>query len=155
MFEFLKKESNEIVAPISGTCIKIEETPDKVFSSKMMGDGFAIIPSSDLVCAPIDGTIEMIASTKHAFGIKNKKDIEILVHIGLDTVDLEGKGFEVLVSTGTKVKRGTPIIKFDSSFMKENNKDMTTMVIFTSDYDKPICLEANGKEINKGDVLIP
>ena len=59
------------------------------------------------------------------------------------------------MSSGTKVKRGTPIIKIDSSFMKEKNKDMTTMVIFTSGYDKPICLKANGKEINKGDVLIP
>ena len=154
MFNFLKKESNEIVSPIKGICIPIEKVNDQVFASKMMGDGFAIVPNGNKVVSPVDGEIILIPASKHAIGLKTKKGIEILVHIGLDTVHFNGEGFKVLKSKGDKVKAGDGLIEFDSSFMKEKGADMTTMVIFTGGYDKEIKLDCYGKEVNAGEVLI-
>lgn len=154
MFGFFRKESNEIVSPIKGKCIPIEEVKDQVFASKMMGDGFAIIPSGNRVVSPIDGEIVLIPASKHAIGLKTKSGIEILIHIGLETVNLNGRGFKVFKSKGDKVKAGEALIEFDSMFMKEKDIDMTTMVIFTSGYDKEIKLDCYGKEVNAGEVLI-
>ena len=154
MFGFFRKESNEIVSPIRGKCIPIEDVKDQVFASKMMGDGFAIIPSGNRVVSPIDGEIVLIPASKHAVGLKARNGIEILVHVGLDTVNLNGRGFKVLKSKGDKVKAGEALIEFDSMIMKEKDIDMTTMVIFTSGYDKEIKLDCYGKEVNAGEVLI-
>lgn len=154
MFKFIRKETNDIVAPVNGKCIEIEKVPDKVFSSKMMGDGFAIIPSDEIIAAPIDGKIVMLANSKHAFGMKNGKGLEVLVHVGLDTVKLNGKGFELLGKVGDNVKKNTPILKFNKDIMKENNIDMTTMVIFTSGYEKEVLLDCYDQMINRGDILI-
>lgn len=154
MFKFISKETDNIVAPVNGKCIKIEEVLDKVFSTKMMGDGFAIIPSTNVIASPIEGTIIMLPDSKHAFGIKNKKGLEILVHVGLDTVKLNGKGFEVLVKIGDRVESNTPILKFDNTIMEENTIDMTTMIIFISGYDKEVQLDYYNQIVNRGDILI-
>lgn len=154
MFNFFRKESNEIAAPISGKCISIEEVNDQVFSSRMMGDGFAIIPMDDIVCSPVDGEIVLIAATKHAFGIKCKDGVELLVHIGLDTVNFNGEGFEVIAKQGNRVKKGAPIIKIDRKFMEDNSVDLTTMIIFTSGNDKKIEVSYYNKNVKVGDILI-
>ena len=130
MFGFLRKESSAVAAPVSGRCIRLEEVADKVFSSKMMGDGFAVIPKDDTAVAPVDGEIVMIAETKHAFGIKTKAGMELLVHIGLDTVDLKGEGFTVLAKQGSRVRAGEPVIRFDREGLEKKGIDMTTMVIW-------------------------
>lgn len=154
MINFFKKKDEKVVAPVSGKCISIDQVNDEVFSSKAMGDGFAIIPNDHVIVSPVDGEIVLIANTKHAFGLKTKAGIEILVHIGLDTVALEGKGFTVHAKQGMKVKAGEPIIEFDQSYMKEQSIDMTTMIIFTSGINQSIELDCYGKQVNQGEILI-
>ncbi len=158
MFGFLKKSQDSsadgFAAPVDGKCISIEEVADAVFSSKMMGDGFAIVPTGETVVAPADGEIVMIPESKHAFGMKTKDGVELLVHIGLDTVNLNGQGFEVLTKQGTRVKAGTPIIRFDRSFMDKQGIDLTTMLVFTGGYDKPVVLSCLGQEVKAGDKVL-
>lgn len=155
MFGFLKKESGGVAAPVTGKCIRIEEVPDAVFSQKMMGDGFAVIPSGDTVAAPVSGEIVMIAQTKHAFGMKTKSGIELLVHIGLDTVELNGEGFTVLAKLGSRVKAGEAVIRFDKAFMEGKGLNMTTMVIFTGGYDREIKISQFGQDVTAGEVVLP
>lgn len=136
MFGLLKKKINYIKAPISGKCIDISEVNDTVFSQKMMGDGIAIQPTSNIVVAPCNGIVTMIFPTKHAFGITLKSGVEILVHIGIDTVNLEGVGFTCYVKKGQKITQGNKIISFDENYLNKDNLDMTTMVILTNAKDK-------------------
>lgn len=154
MFGFLRKESGAVAAPVTGKCIRLEEVADKVFSSKMMGDGFAVIPENDTAVAPVDGEIVMIPATKHAFGMKTKAGVELLVHIGLDTVELKGEGFTVLAKQGRKVRAGEPVIRFDRELLKKKGIDMTTMVIFTGGDEKEIDLKVYGEKVNAGDAVL-
>lgn len=134
MFSFLKKKEidNNLYAPVTGEMIEIETVADQVFASKMMGDGVAFRFDGEIVSAPCDGTVTMIASTKHAFGLTMANGAEILVHIGLDTVNLKGQGLEVLVSVDKKISKGTPVIKIDRAFMQKRAIDLTTPVIITN-----------------------
>lgn len=157
MFDFLKRaqsSSNQVAAPVKGTCISIEEVPDPVFSAKMMGDGFAVIPAGDEVVAPVDGEIEMLPSSRHAFGMKTKSGVEILVHIGLDTVKLEGRGFTALQKQGSRVKAGTPVIRVDRKWMEEKGINLTTMLVFTAGYEKEVDLPCFGKEVEAGEAVL-
>ncbi|UTY40811.1 PTS glucose transporter subunit IIA [Allocoprobacillus halotolerans] len=132
----------------------IEEVKDEVFASKAMGDGFAVVPTVGEVVSPVDGEIILIAQTSHAVGLKTKKGIEVLVHIGLDTVELNGKGFTVKIKQGMKVKAGDPLVSFDSEYMKNLGIDMTTMVVFTSPLNKSIALNCYGEMVQAGQTLI-
>lgn len=154
MFDIFKKKDFRIVSPICGKCIDISEVPDPVFSEKMLGDGFAVIPDGNMVVCPADGEITMIAETKHAVGIKTKDDKEILIHIGLNTVKLKGKGFECMVKEGKKVKAGEPIVRIDYDEINKQEINLTTMVIFTQGYDKEVKLNCYGKEVKAGEAVI-
>ena len=134
MFSFLKRKKNpeEIYSPVNGKCIPLENVPDKIFAQKLMGDGAGFEFEGDTVYAPCDGEILMVAHTKHAVGMKTRSGVEILVHIGLNTVELNGKGFDVLVKAGQKVKVHDPIIRVDRKFMQEKNIDLTTPMIITN-----------------------
>ncbi len=153
MFGFLKKDGGKIFAPIEGKCVRIEEVNDAVFSSRMMGDGFAVIPHGDTVAAPVSGEIIMVADTRHAIGIRNKKGEEILVHIGIDTVELKGEGFTCFVKQGDTVKSGEPLIRFDREFMEKKGMDMTIMVIFMSADAENIGVENYGRNVAAGEKL--
>lgn len=131
---FNKKIDKNLYAPVSGHCVSLESVNDPVFSSKMMGDGFAIKPQETIISAPCDGTISMIFDTKHAFGIKAKDGKEILVHIGIDTVNLKGQGFEAMKSVNEKVKVGDPVVKVDLALI-EKTHDSTVMVVVTNGDD--------------------
>ena len=134
LFDLFKSDDDSLlVMPCDGKLIDITEVNDQTFSSKMMGDGFAVIPDSNVICAPCDGTLSMVFRTKHAFGIKMKNGMEVLVHIGINTVELNGKGFISLKKAGQIVKKGTPVIEFDSEALK--NYDQTIMVIITNGHD--------------------
>ena len=114
-----KDTGNDVYAFISGNTIPITEVNDPVFSAKTLGDGLAIIPSGELICAPCAGTISMVAEgSNHAVGMTLANGAEILIHVGLDTVSLYGKGFKILVKEGQKVKPGTKLLKFDKSFIE-------------------------------------
>jgi PTS system N-acetylglucosamine-specific IIC component len=128
----LPLSEKDFVMPIEGEIIPLEEVPDQIFSQKMMGDGFGIIPSSGSVVSPVDGSITGVFPTKHAIGIKSDQGYEILIHIGLDTVHLKGEGFTVLVEEGVRVTKGQEILKFDLDFIKKSAPSTVTPVIFTN-----------------------
>lgn len=130
---FGKKESEvKVTAPLNGKLVDLSDVPDPVFAEKMMGDGLAIEPSEGLVVAPVDGEIQSIFPTKHAVGIKTKSGVELLIHIGLETVSLNGEGFEAYVKAGDKVKRGDKLISFDLEIISEKAKSTVTPIIITN-----------------------
>lgn len=135
MFGFLKRKVREIKSPADGQVVALESVDDEVFSKKLVGDGVALIPMSDIFTAPIEGTVTKIFSTNHAFTIKSPKDLEVIVHIGLDTVALEGKGFERLVKEGDEVKAGDPVIRIDLPYVREHAKDIITPIIISDQSD--------------------
>ncbi|WP_227937978.1 glucose-specific PTS transporter subunit IIBC [Alkalihalobacillus deserti] len=120
------------VSPIAGKVLPITEVPDQVFSGKMMGDGFAIEPTEGLVKSPVSGTIINLFPTKHAIGILSDEGKEILIHVGLDTVNLKGKGFETLVKQDDKIKQGQELLRFDLDYIKENATSTITPIVFTN-----------------------
>lgn len=154
MFSFLKKNQFKVVACASGKCIPLSEVNDSVFSKKMMGDGFAIIPENEMIVSPVDGTIETVFPTKHAIGIKTKDGVEIILHIGLDTVNLNGEGFTSYVKAGDHVKAGQKVSCIDRQNLLDKGYDLSTMVIFTSGYEQEISLPCYNQEVKAGDVLI-
>ncbi|MFD2046425.1 PTS system trehalose-specific EIIBC component [Ornithinibacillus salinisoli] len=121
-----------IYAPISGNIVQLEEVPDPTFSQKMMGDGIAIEPTDGKVVAPFDGEVVQIFPTKHAIGLVSDSGIEVLIHIGLETVALKGEGFETHVRQGDKVKAGEPLVTFDLEFIKEKAKSLVTPIVITN-----------------------
>ena len=135
MFGFLKRKIRDIHAPVDGQVVALSSVNDEVFSQKLVGDGVAIMPMSNTFFAPIDGIVSKIFITNHAYSIKSDKDIEVMVHIGLDTVNLEGKGFERLVEEGDRVNVGKGIIKVDLEYLKSQEKDIITPVIILEGSD--------------------
>lgn len=128
----LFRKSMALVAPISGKVIDLSQVPDQVFAEKMAGDGVGIDSTGDIVVAPADGVVVLIFKTNHAFAMVLDNEIEILVHIGIDTVELKGIGFERLIGEGTKVKAGEPIIKVDREFIKEKGYSLVTPMLITN-----------------------
>lgn len=120
LFKKKQKEGLVLKAYVSGPVIPVAEVDDPVFSSGALGDGIAIRPESDTITAPCDGEISMVAETGHALGISLSNGIQLILHIGLDTVGMNGKGFQILARQGSKVKQGTPLLKFDRKMIEEN-----------------------------------
>lgn len=129
---FKKKESKQLLAVTSGKIIEIENVNDPVFAQKMMGDGFAIETSGDTFYAPANGTLTALFPSNHAYGITLDDGLELLVHIGLETVNENGKGFTCDCALNDKVSGGQPIISIDREYLKGKGYDLTTMVIFTN-----------------------
>lgn len=132
MFNFKKKNDCEIAACCDGLPMPLDEVNDPMFSGKMIGDGFAIKPTNDYIVSPIQGEVVLVFPTKHAIGLKNKDGIEIMIHVGMDTVNENGKGFEVFVNVGDKVKKGTTLIKIDREYLSNKGYDLTTPCIITN-----------------------
>ncbi|WP_172368930.1 PTS sugar transporter subunit IIA [Sporosarcina jiandibaonis] len=128
--EVVKEET--IMASLTGSVVQLEEVPDPVFSQKMLGDGIAIMPTDGIVVAPFDGEIVQLFPTKHAIGLRGKSGLEVLVHIGLETVALNGEGFEAFVKQGDKVSAGDKLVKFDMDFVKENANSLVTPITLTN-----------------------
>jgi PTS system glucose-specific IIA component len=135
MFGFLKRKVRDVYAPVDGNVVKLESVDDEVFSQKMVGDGVAILPISGSFRAPIDGVVSKIFSTNHAYSIKSDKDLEVMVHIGLETVALNGEGFTRIASEGDTVKVGDIIIEADLAYIREYAKDIITPIIITDESD--------------------
>lgn len=121
-----------LVAPVSGEVYSLEDVPDEAFSSRIVGDGIAIKPTSDEVLAPASGTVVKIFETNHAFCIETDNGVELIVHMGIDTVALKGQGCARLVEEGSEVKAGTPILKLDLAFLEANAKSMISPVIISN-----------------------
>lgn len=122
----------EIKAPITGNYVAIESIPDPVFAQKMMGEGFGIEPTEGTVVAPVDGEIVNVFPTKHAIGIKAANGLEILIHVGLETVAMKGEGFDTKVSAGDRVKAGDELLTFDIDLIKEKASSTISPVIITN-----------------------
>ena len=129
------RSSIVVTAPFSGTLVPLNEVPDETFASGVLGEGIAIEPSDGLFCSPVDGTVETIAETKHAIGFAADNGLEILVHVGLETVSLNGEGFEILVKEGDKVKAGQPVAKADLALIRERGLKTITSIVVTGGAD--------------------
>lgn len=129
------RSSIVVTAPFSGKLVPLSEVPDETFASGVLGEGIAIEPSDGLFCSPVDGTVETIAETKHAIGFAADNGLEILVHVGLETVSLNGEGFEILVKEGDRVKAGQPVAKADLALMRERGLKTITSLVLTGGAD--------------------
>ena len=142
-----------IYSPVNGIAADLSTAPDEGFAGKMMGDGAVVTPTEGTVYAPADGEVEFIFDTKHAIGFQTDSGIPMLLHMGIDTVKLEGKGFEILVTEGQKVKKGEPMMKLDLEFLSANAPSITSPILDTEVEDNQrIRLLANG-EIKAGEPL--
>jgi len=154
MFKFFNKKQkcdSKLVAPATGKVIDLSKVPDPVFAQKMVGDGVAIDVTGEIIVAPADGTLTLVFKTKHAFAITLDNGIELLVHIGLDTVSLNGEGFEQLVEEGKVVKAGTPIIKINRTFILEKGLSLITPVLVTNPDIVSELIALTGKDVKAGE----
>lgn len=153
MFGIFKAKKQILVSPVDGDIVELSEVPDEVFSQKMAGDGLAILPRSNTFVAPVSGTLTKIFSTNHAFSIKTKSGLEVLVHIGLDTVALNGEGFKRLAKEGDTVSVGKPIISADLEFIASQGKDIITPIVIN--HEKELLITSDKvRTIREGDNLL-
>ena len=135
MFGFGKKKV-KVGAVFSGTAVSIDQVSDPVFAQGMLGEGFAVIPPADTtileVVSPVSGTLSKLFKTGHAFAVRSTEGLDILVHVGLETVELKGKGFTVLAAKGDHVEAGTPIVRLDLRVVREAGLNPATPVVFTT-----------------------
>ena len=142
-----------VYSPVTGIAADLSTAPDEGFAEGMMGEGAVVTPKDPVICAPEDGEVEFIFDTKHAIGFQTDTDLPILLHIGIDTVKLEGKGFEILVEQGQHVKKGEPLMKIDIPYLTENAPSLCSPILCTEIEDNQrVRLLANG-EIKAGEPL--
>ncbi|QSS99595.1 PTS transporter subunit EIIC [Pontibacillus sp. ALD_SL1] len=134
----------DFALPIEGRVMELSEVPDEVFAQGMMGQGFAIDPSGDTFTSPVDGKVVNVFPTKHAIGLETESGIEVLIHIGLDTVKLQGEGFELLVEDGQAVTKGTPLIKVDFDRIRDKVPSIVTPIVFTNLDGESLTLHKTG-----------
>ena len=120
-----------ILSPVTGEVCELSSVPDEAFSSGMMGDGIAVLPANPEITAPVAGTVAFVFDTKHAIGLVTEQGIGVMIHIGIDTVKLNGKGFDVLVETGQTVPAGQPVMRLDLSYLRKHAPSLVSPVIIT------------------------
>ena len=147
---FKKKKDERIYAPVSGSCVELSQVPDPMFSKGVLGEGVAFRYEQDTLYSPCDGTIIVVAGTFHAIGIRSITGVELLLHVGVDTVNLEGKGFTVLVKQGQNVKAGTPLLRIDRDFMKQQNIDLITPMVVTNGKDVLVEIQGIHQVVEQG-----
>lgn len=147
------KESISICSPMNGTVMPVEQVPDEGFAQKMMGDGIAIAPEDGNVYAPVDGTISFVFPSKHALGISLNNGVQMLIHFGIDTVSLNGEGFEVLVSDGDIVQKGDLLMKVSIDTIKDKVPSLITPVLISDMEDNMEIVPNEFKKIKPGDKI--
>src|SRR5271170_4799906 len=123
----------KIISPLDGWCAALDEVPDAVFSQRMLGDGLAIDPTGGVVIAPCEGEIITLPDSGHAVSIRGGQGLDILIHVGIDTVQLGGRGFATLVQPGDRVKAGAELIRFDLDILARSAKSLMTPIVVTSE----------------------
>lgn len=150
-------QKEKIVPLTNGELVNISQVPDEVFSSKMMGDGFAMKTTDGIILSPVEGTIVTVFPTKHAVAINSVDGREVLIHLGVDTVNLKGEGFETFVEENQKVKVGDKLVKMDVDFIEKNAKSSMPIVVFTNlaEDESVKIVEGNVKvgELNKIEIV--
>ena len=145
------KNSLHLLAPLSGQTLALDKVPDPVFAERLTGDGLAIQPVSDTVLAPCDGEITLLFDTKHAFAITTPAGVQVLVHVGLDTIIMNGQGITALHHTGDQVKAGEPNLKLDLDLLQKKHINLISPVLIVN-YDRVSQLEplCEGREVAAG-----
>lgn len=143
-----------IKSPIKGEAVPLSKVDDMTFADEIMGKGIAIIPTSNEVVSPINGTVSMVFNTKHAIGLKSDDGVEILIHIGLDTVKLEGEHFNVFVKNGDRVNVGDKLVEFDKDAIKDKGYDIITPIVITNTMDYLEVIASDVDSVNQGDEII-
>ena len=150
-------QKEKIVPLTNGELVNISQVPDEVFSSKMMGDGFAMKTTDGIILSPVEGTIVTVFPTKHAVAINSVDGREVLIHLGVDTVNLKGEGFETFVEENQKVKVGDKLVKMDVDFIENNAKSSMPIVVFTNlaEGESVKLVEGNAKagELNRIEIV--
>ena len=150
-----EKSQSVVYAPLTGKAVPLEQVPDPVFSGKVLGDGVAIIPEDGRIVSPVDGQIESVAETGHAYGFSTEDGLELLVHVGLETVSLKGECFKVHVKEGDQVKKGDLVAEVDLAYLAEKNINPITPVLICSDIDgQDLKCAEGGVEAGKTAVLM-
>ena len=149
-----KKVPEVILAPLTGKAVPLSEVPDPVFSDKVLGDGVAIIPADGKIVSPVDGEISTVAETGHAYGFTSEDGQEILVHVGLETVSLNGECFKVYGKAGDKVKKGDLVLEVDLDKVKAAGYDTSTLVVICNTDDYGDVRGLDNKEVQPGDDVI-
>ncbi len=121
-----------LLAPMKGSVVSLEEVPDQVFSQKMVGDGLALLPEEGTVCAPLEGEVVALFPTGHALGIRSPEGLEVLIHVGIETVGLHGKGFTLHVRKGDRVRSGDKLITADLDYIQAHAPSLLSPVVFTN-----------------------
>lgn len=155
MLNLFKKEMNiKLLAPMTGEIIELENVPDEVFASKMIGEGLAINPYDNEILSPCDGKVVQLFPTKHAIGIETKEGLEILIHIGIDTVVLNGNGFKSFVSQGDRVFAGDKLLEIDLDYISKNAKSTITPILITNmDKVKELSISKGNVKKNKDTIM--
>lgn len=154
------KEAVEVVptealaAPVAGKVVPLSKVEDAIFSSEMLGKGIAILPEENIVKSPVKGEIVTIFDTQHAIGLKTDDDVEVLIHIGIDTVNLKGQHFNALAKVGDRVEVGTPIMEVDFAAVKEAGYDIITPVIVTNTAAFKNVLGTDQEHAQSGDLVV-
>ncbi|MDQ0256633.1 PTS system glucose-specific IIA component [Evansella vedderi] len=152
---FKKAKLLKIYAPINGEIVPLESVPDPVFSQKMMGEGVAIIPNNGNVSSPVEGEVVQVAPTKHAVGLRAEDGTEVLIHVGLETVELKGNGFSLNVNVGDKVSVGDSLMEVDLNYIRENAENIITPIVITNSQESGKSYEiTNEKSAAAGETII-
>lgn len=146
--------TNDLAAPVSGKVIPLEQVKDETFASGMLGQGVAIEPTDNIIYSPIEGTVETIFETKHAIGLKSADGLELLIHIGMDTVNLKGDGFKQLIEVGQKVQIGTPLMEVDFAKIKAAGYEVVTPMVITNAPENLSLNIVSNEEAHHGDILV-
>lgn len=145
---------NEICSPATGSLIPLSDVPDPVFADGALGQGFGVKPTEDIACAPVSGKLIAACETGHAYGLRSDSGIEVLVHIGVDTVEMKGDGFDPLVKQGDYVDAGQPLVRFSSSKIKAaGHSDVIATIVTNGSPEKKVKL-ANIKSVKAGEVAM-
>jgi PTS system, glucose subfamily, IIA component len=152
MFGFGKKK-DKVVAVVDGDLIPITKVNDDVFSQKLMGDGYAIIPEDNNIYSPISGTVSSVFPTGHAIGITADKGLEVLVHMGLDTVELNGKPFDAKVKQGQKINKGDLLSSMDVDAVKDSGRDSVVVIVYTNMNLTSDVPEISSQSVQHGDEI--
>lgn len=148
------KKRQIFMSPVCGRVIKLEEVPDAVIAKGLLGRGAAVLPENGRVVSPVDGTVTLLCDTGHAIGITSKDGAEILIHIGIDTVCLRGRGFKTYVNQGDRVKRGQHLLDFDPEGIKREGYETVTAILITNpDIYMDIVMEQK-ERVGTGQILL-
>lgn len=151
---FTKDSSIKISAPVSGKLVSIKEVNDPTFSEEILGKGVAIIPSGDQICAPADGTVSTVFPTGHAAAVTTAEGVEILIHVGLDTVKLDGKHFTIHASEGQKVSKGDLLLEADIEQIRAEGYDVITPVVICNSDEFSGFHPSGPGDVSQGDVIL-